>query len=102
MSQAQSLESFRHSLTLEAPASGLPPALVALWHAGRGEWETAHRLVQNEDDTGSAWVHAYLHRQEGDFANAATWYRKAGRSLAQGPLAPEWEAIATALLDAEP
>lgn len=76
-------------------------ALVALWHDAKGDWETAHGTAQDvEDDTG-AWVHAYLHRKEGDDSNAAYWYRRAGKPVARDTLTSEWERIATALLAAE-
>ncbi len=85
--------------TLEAAEPPtLAPALVALWHAGRNDWERAHEIAQAiEDDTGS-WVHAYLHRQEGDASNAAYWYRRAGKPVARMALEREFEEIVTALL----
>ena len=84
------------------PASGPPPglgrALEALWHEAKGDWDRAHRLAQKVDGEDGAWVHAYLHRVEGDLGNAAYWYRRAGRPAADGPLREEWAAIAEALL----
>ena len=80
------------------PPATLAPALKALWHDQRGNWEEAHTLAQTADDAGGAWVHAYLHRKEGDAANAAYWYRRAGRPVARGRLEEEWEQIAQALL----
>lgn len=73
-------------------------AMIALWWAGRGEWERAHRIVMSADTQEAAWVHAYLHRVEGDLGNAAHWYRRAGRPVAGGPLEAEWDAIAADLL----
>jgi len=81
----------------EAPA-GLDPALRALWHDARGEWDEAHTLAQEAGGSDGAWVHAYLHRKEGDAANAGYWYRRAGRPVAGGELRAEWEAIARELL----
>jgi hypothetical protein len=85
--------------TLGAPD---PPevvaALRALWHDGRGDWDAAHRVAQDVDDATGAWVHAYLHRKEGDAGNAAYWYRRAGRPVATGDLQAEWEQIVSALL----
>jgi hypothetical protein len=89
---------FRDSLRSAAPPAGLAPALQALWHEANGDWPTAHRLAQAEDDADGAWVHAYLHRVEGDLANAGYWYRRAGRPVCSQPLAEEWAAIAGALL----
>lgn len=91
------LDQFRQTLTKPTPP-GVRPALVALWHDGRGDWDAAHRVAQDIEETEGAWVHAYLHRKEGDAGNAAYWYRRAGRPVADGPLEAEWEAIARALL----
>lgn len=73
-------------------------ALLALWWEGRGDWEKAHRIAQDVDDAGGAWVHAYLHRKEGDAGNAAYWYRRAGRIVAKGDFREEWEAIVGEML----
>jgi hypothetical protein len=78
------------------PAVG--PLLRALWHDARGEWDEAHRIAQDVDDRSGAWVHAYLHRREGDLGNAAYWYRRADQLVATDSLADEWHRIATALL----
>ncbi len=88
---------FRESLRAPSPPAGLPPALAGLWHDGRGDWESAHRTVQDAPDAESAWVHAYLHRKEGDLWNAGYWYRRAGRPQATGPLAEEWQSLVEAL-----
>jgi hypothetical protein len=92
------LAAFRDSLRSDAPPAGLAPALQALWHEANGDWPAAHRLAQAQDDAVGAWVHAYLHRVEGDLANAGYWYRRAGQPVAAQPLAEEWAAIAAALL----
>jgi hypothetical protein len=78
----------------------LSPALRALWHDARGNWGEAHRIAQAIDDDTGAWVHAYLHRKEGDPGNAAYWYRRAGRPVATGTLEDEWTAIALTMLGA--
>jgi hypothetical protein len=91
-------EEFARSLGEGTAPVQLGPALCALWWAGRKDWERAHDLVMNEDDADAAWVHAHLHRIEGDLANAAYWYRRAGQSAAGGPLDDEWTAITAALL----
>jgi hypothetical protein len=64
------LDAFRRSLGNASPPAGLSPPLRALWHLGRKEWDAAHAIVQDEDDDDSAWVHAHLHRVEGDLSNA--------------------------------
>ena len=81
-----------------ADEKDLAGPLLALWLAGRGEWERAHEVAQEIDDKDGAWVHAYLHRQEGDTANAAYWYRRAGRRMPNEPLSQEWEQMVGALL----
>lgn len=73
-------------------------ALRALWHDGHGNWEQAHTVAQDVDGPDGAWVHAYLHRKEGDAGNAAYWYRRAGQPVARGELTLEWEAMVEALL----
>jgi hypothetical protein len=90
---------FKRSLSGKAQPGGLSPALAALWWAGKDEWDEAHRIVMDGEGAECAWVHAYLHRVEGDLANARYWYREAGRKPATGDTTAEWSAIAEALLD---
>jgi hypothetical protein len=82
--------------TLSPPP--VPPALQALWYDAHGDWEKAHQLANGVDDTSGAWVHAYLHRKEGDLGNAAYWYRRAGQPAATDSLQAEWSRIVAALL----
>ena len=89
---------FKRSLAHAQPPGGLSPALVALWWAGKDDWDTAHNLVMDESGADCAWIHAYPHRVEGDLDNARYWYRQAGRDAAKGELAQEWAAIAATLL----
>ncbi len=85
-----------------APPAGLGLAQRALWWSRRKEWDRAHACVQqDEGDPACDWVHAHLHRVEGDAENAAYWYRRAGKPVATGPLDAEWTAIATALMPAK-
>jgi hypothetical protein len=94
-----SLDDFRRSLADAAPPEGADLALQALWWAGKGDWDRAHGCAQQrEGEPGCDWVHAHLHRREGDLANAGYWYRRAGRKMAGASLAEEWDAIAAALL----
>ena len=92
------VNAFRDSLPGAAPPAGLAVPLQALWQAAKNDWEGAHGLVQDEASDEAAWVHAYLHRVEGDLGNAAYWYRRAGKPVAKGPVDEEWAAIAAALL----
>jgi hypothetical protein len=78
----------------ELPAS---PAMQALHAVESGAWDDAHRLVQDDPGQAAAWVHAHLHRVEGDLDNAGYWYRRAGRAVATGDLAEERAAIAAEL-----
>lgn len=97
------LDQFERSLGAAEPPADLPPALAALWHAGRDEWDRAHALVQEREGVGACdWVHAHLHRVEGDDGNAAYWYRRARRPVATGEPRAEWREIAAALLPAGP
>jgi hypothetical protein len=89
---------FKASLSGAAPAPDLDAPLAALWWAAKGNWDQAHKIAQDEETVESAWVHAYLHRVEGDSANAGYWYRQAGKSVATGSLETEWERIASELL----
>jgi hypothetical protein len=90
---------FERTLAQLKPPAGLAPALVALWWAGRDQWDKAHQVVMDESDMECAWVHAYLHRVEGDLANAGYWYRQARRAVSTEPLPAEWTAIAETLLE---
>lgn len=80
----------------------MPAELLALWHDRRGDWEAAHQVAQDVPDPAGAWIHAYLHRKEGDLANAGYWYRRASRPQPRGSLDEEWTAIATELLSGAP
>jgi hypothetical protein len=87
------LAEFEASLGASRPPDGLSPLLTALWHDGSGDWDTAHHLAQDIESEDAAWVHAYLHRKEGDLSNAAYWYRRANRPVAQRSLKDEWREI---------
>ena len=91
-------DSFKRSTEGDAPPAGIGKALEALWHLSKGDWDKAHRLAQAEDDSDGAWVHAHLHRVEGDESNAGYWYRRAGKPHAKASLEAEWDDIARELL----
>ena len=95
------LDEFRQSLAGVAPPAGLSTVLQALWHEARGDWDLAHQVAQDEPDPDGAWVHAYLHRKEGDASNAAYWYRRASKPVCRETLDAEWASIVTAFLDRE-
>src|SRR5579875_1968958 len=92
--------SFKLSLRQDEPPSSLSTALRALWWLGKDDWSKAHDLVMSSGEADCAWVHAHLHRREGDLDNARYWYRQAGRSPAAGQPAEEWTAIVATLLTA--
>jgi hypothetical protein len=91
---------FQDTLTGNSAPHSVAPVLAALWWARKGDWDKAHKIVMDEGGRDAAWVHAYLHRAEGDAGNAAYWYREAKRPVATGGLDREWDAIVAALLDA--
>lgn len=92
------LSDFRLTLSSPTPPAELSSALTALWHDGRGDWDAAHRTAQDLESGDGAWIHAYLHRKEGDAGNAAYWYRRAGKPIASASLGDEWNEIVSALL----
>ena len=83
------------------PAARDSAPLAALWWAKKGDWDKAHRIVMDEAGQDAAWVHAYLHRVEGDLGNAGYWYRQARKPAASGALDDEWAAMVDALLEAQ-
>ena len=93
------LEEFKTSLDHEEPPQGIDGTLQALWYDAKGDWDRAHKVAQGEPDPLGAWVHAYLHRVEGDESNAGHWYRRAERPHSTAPLPQEWDEIAAALLE---
>jgi hypothetical protein len=92
------LDDFKRSLTQPKPPAKLAPALTALWWAAKDDWARAHELVMDQGGRDCAWVHAYLHRVEGDLDNARYWYGQARRPVARGALPAEWDAIAAEIL----
>lgn len=92
---------FKASLAKAEPPANLDRALRALWWDAKGDWNAAHEQVQRDEGNPACdWVHAYLHRKEGDAANAGYWYRSAGRPIGKGAHDHEWEAILRDLIGA--
>ena len=87
-------KAFLETLSQPVPEQELPPLLVALWYDHHGDWDKAHTIVQQVNGPVAAWVHAYLHRKEGDIANAEYWYTRAGKIMPSYQLENEWEDIA--------
>ena len=92
------LSSFKESLLNSDPPQNASIYLQALWYDAKGEWGKAHKLIQDVEDKNASWIHAYLHRKEGDNGNADYWYRRAGAQRSSVSLEEEWEQIVTALL----
>ena len=91
------IDAFRETLSTDEPPE-LSHALRALWWDAKGDWHKAHSSAQQDEGVAGAWVHAYLHRKEGDLSNAGHWYRRAERPVSATSLEGEWMAIARALL----
>lgn len=91
-------DDFFGSLGGDQPPDGLTVPLRGLWHSAKGNWQTAHELVQDEEGVEAAWVHAHLHRIEGDTDNARYWYRQARRDMPVVPIEMERAMIARVLL----
>jgi len=92
------LDDFRQTLQRDEPPGELSIALTGLWWDGKGDWKQAHESAQQDEGPAGAWVHAYLHRKEGDSSNAAYWYRRAQKPICQSSLKQEWLEIAGSLL----
>jgi hypothetical protein len=92
------LDEFRQSLAAKEPPAGLTLALAGLWWDAKGDWTRAHESAQQDEGRDGSWVHAYLHRKEGDQSNAAYWYNRAGTPVCREPLDAEWVSIAKDLL----
>lgn len=92
------IEDFRASLRNDGPPAGLSLALTGLWWDAKGDWKRAHESAQQNEGPAGSWVHAYLHRKEGDSSNAGYWYSRAGKPHSKDSLDYEWLAITEALL----
>ena len=91
-------EVFKKSLSDPNPPANLKPILKAMWYDGKGDWRSAHELAQDVHTRDGSWIHAYLHRKEGDLGNAGYWYNRAGRTMPTSNLETEWESITRELL----
>ena len=93
------LSDFKESIKHSNPPGEINHLLQALWYDAKGDWEAAHDLAQKINTAAGSWIHAYLHRKEGDLGNASYWYHRANQPVCKKSLAEEWEEIAKELLN---
>jgi hypothetical protein len=98
ISFSMTLIEYKASLSAAAPPEACNDLLKALWYAGKNNWHAAHNIAQEIHTREGSWIHAYLHRVEGDIGNATYWYHKAGRPMPEGALENEWEELVKAFL----
>ncbi|MGI8951950.1 MAG: hypothetical protein ACR2FN_10245 [Chitinophagaceae bacterium] len=96
-----SFENFQQSISDNKPPEKTSVYLLALWYDAKGNWQTAHEIIQDINDKNAAWIHAYLHRKEGDISNANYWYNKAKKNMPLFSLQEEWKYIVQYLLNEE-
>ena len=96
------LKDFKSSIASRRMPEKMSEELKAMWHDGAGEWDRAHDIAQEISGAEGSWVHAYLHRKEGDQSNASYWYSRAGQPVCKTSLDEEWADITTALLQRHP
>ena len=92
------VKDFLESVKLDSPPAGLSAPLASLWWDAKGDWARAHGLVDELETNEGMAVHAYLHRKEGELANADYWYARAGRNFHRPTLQDEWNALVAGLL----
>ncbi len=91
--------SFVASVSEAHPPVSISAYLQALWYDAKGDWDASHDIVQDLPDAKASWIHAYLHRKEGDNGNARYWYSRAGKTFPKVSLSEEWEQIVSELLE---
>ncbi|HZY81244.1 MAG TPA: hypothetical protein VFE50_17090 [Cyclobacteriaceae bacterium] len=89
-----SIEEFKSSRP-----DNLSVELLALWHDGHGDWDKSHETIQDVNSKNAAWIHAYLHRKEGDLGNAQYWYSRAGKNMPSVSLDEEWKSLVKHFLE---
>ena len=102
MSIPNSFDAFLATLTAEGPDELWPETLKALWYEGVGDWTASHNIAQDIPSSWGSWIHAYLHRKEGDKWNAGYWYGRAGREFPKAGLEEEFKELVEAVLRMEP
>ena len=89
---------FKESLSANEPPQPASVYLMALWYDAKGQWDKAHKLIQDVEDKDAAWIHAYLHRKEGDIGNADYWYRHTEKKRPAVSIEKEWEDMVNAFI----
>jgi hypothetical protein len=84
---------FKSSLIGSSAPKGLSVELESLWYDGKGDWNKSHEVIQDVNSKNAAWIHAYLHRKEGDLGNAQYWYSRAAKAMPGASLEDEWKAL---------
>ena len=92
-------QEFYNSLSQSEPPASISLHLSALWYDGKGDWDKSHKIIQDLNDGSACWIHAYLHRKEGDIGNADYWYSRAGRIRPHLTLEEEWTSIVESLIN---
>ena len=92
-------EAFISSLSRTEPPAEVSAYLQAMWYDWKNDWESSHNIAQDIPDANGSWIHAYLHRKEGDFSNAAYWYLKAGKPIPTVSLTEEWKLMVENFLE---
>ena len=92
------INELKKSLSNTNPPSDVVPILEVLWHQANGNWDLAHTIAQSQKSPEGDWVHAFLHCDEGDLANAGYWHWRADKLFATGTIHEEWEQLVTALI----
>ena len=86
-------EAFMETVQQGQPPDGISAELLALWHAAAGKWSQAHTIAQDIPSRNGSWIHAFLHREEGDIFNARYWYSSAGQPEHSGSLDEELDEL---------
>ncbi|APQ19176.1 hypothetical protein [Maribacter hydrothermalis] len=84
---------FEKSLELSQVPEEWTDGLKAAWYDAKGDWESSHNIAQDMHNTLGSWLHAYLHRKEGDRFNAGYWYRLAKKEYPTITLDEELKSI---------
>ncbi|SHG24808.1 hypothetical protein [Flagellimonas flava] len=89
---------FKETLMHSNPPENWSEALRALWYAAKDNWNASHNIAQDLHTRMGSWIHAYLHRQEGDDWNAGYWYRQAGEPFPNKSLEDELQHLIEVVL----